>query len=57
MKDNLFLGFRDLEPPHASIENGLDFFPLLEPQQPFTFVREEDCQATWDMEERMGRVR
>lgn len=57
VRDNLFLGFPDLEPPHASIEEGLNFFPLLEPQQSFTFARGEDGQGAWDMEERMERVR
>ena len=57
MRDNLFLGFPDLEPPHVSIEEGLGFFPLLEPQQPFTFAREKDGTEAWDMQDRMARVR
>jgi len=56
VRDNLFLGFPDLKPPHVSIEEGLVFVPLLEPQQPFTFARGEDG-TEWDMEERMARVR
>jgi len=57
VRDNLFLGFPDLEPPHASIEEGLNLFPLLEPQQPFFFSRGKDGKEAWNMEERMTRVR
>lgn len=57
VRDNLFLGFPDIESSHLSVDDGLNLFPLLEKQEAFTFGHGIQGGNAWNMEERMSRVR